>query len=717
MKQQFLHKVGCRKREILTPIHYILFILLLAFGIAAVIFSYQKITRSYEMQALNIVRALSATLDEEELRELSAQGSDEDTPAFIEMKKLLLNTLSATNEAAAAYFFTLRDGSVYFIVDSNLGDSLFPSSPGQLFENAPPEAYKAFTQTEPIMSKGYTDRWGDWVSAFIQLPSQDGEIPIAFGLDFNFAGFYSHAKWQTLSIAVILGTLLSLLVLAALALKNNSLLQEEKIKAVEVASLVKTLQQRDFQEKTLIATTLHSLGEAVISTDIEGRVVIMNRMAQQLTGWSVDDAKGRSLKEVYQIVDGFTLQPLETYRPFTVLKTGIPMEYDNREVKLIHKDGNLTAIEDVVTPIIDEKGKVTGVVLVFADGTEKRVRRDELLYLSTHDGLTGLLNRQSFYAKVEELDSSEHYPLMLMLLDINGLKLINEAYGHATGDSLLNEIAVILQRPWHRDQMVGRVDGDEFALFFPNVPEGLEKSVSQEIQEALSEQSFLGYALTISTGFAKKEYAQTSMSELLKKAEDDLFRNKFVENQSARLKMVDLLLQSLFKKSIREMEHSKRVGSLAQRFARHLRFSEAEEEALHSVGVMHDIGKIAISSKILNKKESLNDEEWKEIRRHPEIGFNLLSSVNQYAPLAEQVLCHHERWDGTGYPNQIAGETIPLYSRILALCDSFDAMTNMRPYKNVITVNEALDEIQRCSSRQFDPNLAGRFIEMIREES
>ena len=181
--------------------------------------------------------------------------------------------------------------------------------------------------------------------------------------------------------------------------------------------------------------------------------------------------------------------------------------------------------------------------------------------------------------------------------------------------------------------------------------------------------------------------------------------------------MVDLLLQSLFKKSIREMEHSKRVGSLAQRFARHLRFSEAEEEALHSVGVMHDIGKIAISTKILNKKESLNDEEWKEIRRHPEIGFNLLSSVNQYAPLAEQVLCHHERWDGTGYPNQIAGETIPLYSRILALCDSFDAMTNMRPYKNVITVNEALDEIQRCSSRQFDPNLAGRFIEMIREES
>ncbi|HAF86266.1 MAG TPA: hypothetical protein DCG32_07885, partial [Sphaerochaeta sp.] len=430
------------------------------------------------------------------------------------------------------------------------------------------------------------------------------------------------------------------------------------------------------------------------------------------TGWDIAEALGKPLHEVYHIVDGLTLKPFEKPWPYTVLETGIPIQYDNSEIKLIGKSGKPIAIEDMVYPILDDKGTVTGAVLIFTDGTEKRLHRDKLLYLSTHDRLTGLLDRQSFYAKMQELDGNRNYPLVLMLLDINGLKLINEAYGHATGDSLLNEIAIILQRPWYKGQMVGRVDGDEFALFFPNATEEIVLKVSQEIQEALSEQAFSGYALTISHGYAKKEYAQTSLSELQKRAEDDLFRNKSVENQSARQKMVDLLLQSLFKKSPREMEHSKRVGILAERFGRHLGFPKEEFEALHTLGVLHDIGKIALATRILNEKNKLDTDDWREIRRHPEIGFNLLSSVNQYDIIAEQVLCHHERWDGKGYPNQIAGESIPLYSRILALCDSFDAMTNYRTYRAGVPIDKALEEIKRCSNTQFDPTLVGRFLEM-----
>ncbi|NBK21416.1 MAG: HD domain-containing protein [Spirochaetia bacterium] len=240
--------------------------------------------------------------------------------------------------------------------------------------------------------------------------------------------------------------------------------------------------------------------------------------------------------------------------------------------------------------------------------------------------------------------------------------------------------------------------------------------VAQEIQDSLAEQSFLGYALTISIGFAKKEYAQTSIEELHKRAEDDLIRNKFVENQSARLKMVDLLLQSLFKKSTREMEHSKRIGLLAKRFGIYLGLEKDEVESLYTVGIMHDIGKIAITTKILNKQSNLDDEEWKDFQRHPEIGFNILSSVHQYAPIAEQVLCHHERWDGKGYPNQIAGDLIPYFSRILALCEAFDAMTTYRPYRKTVSVQEALKEIRLCSNTHYDPHLAGQFIAMLQKE-
>ena len=694
-----------------------LILALFGLGVVLVVFSYQKIAQSYDRRALNTVRALSAALDSEYLRSLTGQESDQDMPAYLAMKERLSQTFSATYEANAAYFFTLRDDAIYFMVDSELIDSGVSSPPGQQYAEAPPEAYRVFTEGQLIITKSYTDRWGGWVSAFILLPQGDDTMQIAFGLDYRSDSFYTHAQWKTLGVSLIALVLLLLFLVVSLALKNNTLLEIEKDKADEVSSLFRTLQQKERQERLLVETTLQSLGEAVISTDIEGRVVIMNRMAQQLTGWYEAEAKGKPIKEIFRVVDGLTLKPFENSWPHVVLKTGVPLLYDNREVKLTSKSGKLIAIEDMVSPILDEEGNITGAVLIFVDGTEKRKQKDELVYLSTQDGLTGLLNRQAFYAKLHELDIPKHYPLVLMLLDVNGLKLINEAYGHTTGDSLLNEISIILQRPWHASQVVGRVDGDEFAIFFPNATEEIALQVAREIQETLVEQAFLGYALTISIGYAKKEYAQTSIEELHKRAEDDLFRNKFVENQSARLKMVDLLLQSLFKKSKREMEHSQRVGLLAQQFGIYLGLPKEEVEALHTVGVMHDIGKIAMSTRLLNKESKLDDDEWKEIRRHPEIGFNILSSVNQYAPIAERVLCHHERWDGKGYPNQIAGDLIPFYSRILTLCDSFDALTNYRTYRSEVSDQKALDEIRRCSNTQYDPTLTARFIEMIEQGS
>ena len=686
---------------------------LLGLGVVLIFFSYQKITQAYDVQALNTVRALSAALDTEDVRSLTGQESDKDKPAYLALKERLLQTFSATYDANSAYFFTLRDGSIYFMVDSEPMGTIGSSPSGQLYDDAPLEAYSVFTEEQPLITQAYTDRWGSWVSAFILLPQGEENIQIAFGLDYNAKSFYTLAKVRTLGISFVGLVLLLLFLGIFIVLKNNTLLEIEKKKAHEVSTLFETLQHHERQERLLVETTLQSLGEAVISTDIEGRVVIMNRMAQQLTGWDASECIGKPLNDIYRVVDGLTLKLFEETWTYTVLKTGVSIPYNNTEVKLIRKNGSLLAIEDTVSPILDEEGNVTGAVLIFVDGTEKRLQKNELVYLSTHDGLTGLLNRQAFYTKLHEFDVPKQYPLVLMLLDINGLKLINEAYGHATGDSLLNEIAIILQRPWHKGQVVGRVDGDEFAIFFPHATEDVALHVSREIQETLAEQAFLGYALTISIGYAKKEYAQTSIEELHKKAEDDLFRNKFVENQSARLKMVDLLLQSLFKKSKREMEHSKRVGLLAQKFGIHLGLPKEEVEALHTVGVMHDIGKIAITTKILNKKSKLDDEEWKEIRRHPEIGFNILSSVNQYAPIAEQVLCHHERWDGKGYPNQIAGDLIPFYSRILALCDSFDAMTNYRTYRSEVSVQKTLEEIRRCSSTQYDPTLTAQFIDMI----
>lgn len=717
MIQKVLHKLGIQKRVSSNLFTKFLFVFLSLLIVVILLFTYRSFIRSSEDIAKKTVQALSSSLDTPELRFLSAEKSDLDTSAYHLIKKFLMDGFPKTSVVEKAYYYTLREGLLYTLADSKPMGSESSALPGDTYAVAPPEAYRIFEEEPLLVSKPHTDQWGTWVSVYMALPYGEKGLPLAFGLDIKAREFCSVAKLRTLGIAVILIILMLFGFVAFLAVKTTKLLYMEKKKADGVSSLLKTLQQKEQKEKILIETTLQSLGEGVISTDIEGRVVLMNRMAQHLSGWDIGDAKGQLLKDVYRVVDGHTHMPPETSWPDTVLETGIPLKYDNHEVKLVGKSGQMVPIEDMIYPILNEEGVTTGVVVIFIDGTEKRLKQDELLYLSSYDKLTGLLNRQTFYAKLHELDLPQNCPMVLMLLDINGLKLINEAYGHATGDSLLNEIAIILQRPWHKAQMVGRVDGDEFAIFFPNATEEVARKVSTEIQEILAEHSFLGYALSISIGYAKKEYVQTTISELHKKAEDDLLRNKFVENQGARLKMVDLLLQSLFKKSEREMSHSKRVGSLARRFGLFLGFSKEEQDALHTAGVMHDIGKIAISTRTLNKERKLSSEEWKEMQRHPEIGFNILSSVNRYAPIAEQVLCHHERWDGKGYPNMIAGEQIPLYSRILNLCDSFDAMTSLRPYRDRVSASEALEEIMRCSATQFDPTLAAKFISMIREES
>ena len=136
-------------------------------------------------------------------------------------------------------------------------------------------------------------------------------------------------------------------------------------------------------------------------------------------------------------------------------------------------------------------------------------------------------------------------------------------------------------------------------------------------------------------------------------------------------------------------------------------------DGLGTAGMLHDIGKIATDKRVLNKRGALDQAEWREIQRHPEVGYNILSAVNDYAPLAEYVLAHHERWDGSGYPNGLRGAAIPRVARVIAIADAYDAMTSDRPYRQGMSHEDALLEIQRCSGTQFDPDIVRVFLAMM----
>jgi HD-GYP domain-containing protein (c-di-GMP phosphodiesterase class II) len=201
--------------------------------------------------------------------------------------------------------------------------------------------------------------------------------------------------------------------------------------------------------------------------------------------------------------------------------------------------------------------------------------------------------------------------------------------------------------------------------------------------------------------------------EVIKKAEDNMYKIKSIDSPSMRWNTINTILLTFHEKNEREQLHSNRVSELCINIATAMGLSEKEISDLGIIGLMHDIGKIAIDDNILNKEERLSNEEWEELKKHPSTGYRILSASNNMAFIAKYVLSHHERLDGSGYPYGLKGNEIPLQSRILAIADSYDAMTSKRTYKDVLTKNLAVKELLRNSGTQFDSDIVKIFIEDV----
>ena len=457
--------------------------------------------------------------------------------------------------------------------------------------------------------------------------------------------------------------------------------------------------------------TLKSIGDGVIAVDETGIIEFINPVAHKLTGWHPEEAIGKPFDSVFHIINEYTREPVES--PIKqVFESKQIVEMANHTL-LVAKDGMERPIEDTAAPIIYESEAVNGVILVFRDFSEKKQKQMQIEYLSYHDQLTGLYNRRFFEDEIKRLDTQSNLPLSLIYADINGLKIINDAFGHENGDQIIQWVAEILKNECCTNEIIARVGGDEFIILLPKTDESSVGKIVARIGGKIGHRTMMDIHLSVSFGWSIKNTVDQSVSDVLRKAEDFMYKRKIFNSSSMRNGMVKSIINNLFIKCPREKSHSLQVGRLCESMGHAYQLSVDEIEELRIAGELHDIGKIAIDETILNKPDQITEAEWDQIRKHPETGYRLLGATSEFNAIAETIFAHHERWDGTGYPRGLKHTAIIWKARVVAVADAYDAMTSEQPYRKALSRVTAVAEIKTCAGTQFDPDIAAIFLEKV----
>jgi diguanylate cyclase (GGDEF)-like protein/putative nucleotidyltransferase with HDIG domain len=368
------------------------------------------------------------------------------------------------------------------------------------------------------------------------------------------------------------------------------------------------------------------------------------------------------------------------------------------------------------------------------------VRALSAMRLALTDPLTGLGNHRHFHERLErELRHAheEGLPLTLCLVDVDDFKRINDRFGHPAGDRVLSLLATRLRQTGE----AFRLGGDEFALLLPGYDEHAALTAASSVVERIAalDLEYVG-SVTVSAGVAISPQHADERDELIRLADSALYwakeygknrvrayRPDVVElaelkrlasgpDRAARFRAAASLARAVDARDVYTGSHSQRVAELAARAARRLGLPDEDIELTRLAASLHDLGKLAIPEEILRKPGPLTEPERMVLERHPQIGFRMLESLG-VDPVADWVLHHHERWDGSGYPDGMPGERIPLGARIIFVADSFDAMTSERVYRRRVPPAEAIAELERCAGTQFDPDIVAAFAQELAVEA
>ena len=459
-----------------------------------------------------------------------------------------------------------------------------------------------------------------------------------------------------------------------------------------------------FEAGELLSCLMAGIAEFVFIHNLTGKIAEVNAAAVKGLGFTAQELLSSDMTAVLA-----SPLPLRLKQAWKNLETGHPF---SSEGIVRRKDGSSVQAMLTFFPLL--RGEEPAVLTIARDVSELKAAGEGLSRNAFKDPLTGLYNRAFFEEELKRLDCDRQLPLSIIMGDLNGLKMANDAFGHQVGDNLLKAAAKVLRKICRSSDLLFRWGGDEFVILLPHTREEDAASIVGRIEDAFRKIQVKDMPVppSMSLGYSAKLHRWQDFANVFRDTEEDMYKKKASESRNIRETILESILASLAHNTPETTEHNLSVRRLCRMLGRGLGLDRLDLEKLDLAAYLHDIGKASVPSDILLKTAPLTDEEWEDVKRHAEAGYKVASAATpDVASAAEEILSHHERWDGTGYPSGLQGEDIPLLSRIIALADAFDVMTRGTPYRPAKTRDEALREVKEQAGKQFDPNLAALLLE------
>ena len=338
----------------------------------------------------------------------------------------------------------------------------------------------------------------------------------------------------------------------------------------------------------------------------------------------------------------------------------------------------------------------------------------ELMYKTYHDELTGLYNRVYMAELLNQLEAENHLPCSIIVADLNGLKITNDTFGHETGDKMLIAVSEIIKENIRPEHHACRIGGDEIVVLMPLTGEQECCEIIRNIKKGTLAAKENPIKPLVALGCATTYDRNTeSFSRLFKSAEERMYANKVADSEKNYDMIIDSIKNNLYENKYESRDHYDRLISMCRQIGKAINMDENDIEDLALLAELHDIGKVGLDKELLMRKGPLTAEEWQRVKRHPEMGFKIVSSSTKLSHIGKGILAHHEHWDGGGYPQGLKFEEIPLIARLFSIVEAYEVMTHERSYKPTYSKERAIKELNDYSGTQFDPDLVELFISYI----